>query len=142
VEIVRQFIAAFIEVDEGLVDLQRLAEFYAPDGTFDLLAYSGWPGQTTFRGLDEFLKFRASWMEPYDDWSYEAKEILDAGASRVVVTFHQRGRPRDSDSWVEMDYSIVYTVEGGLIRRAKVYATPEEALEAVGLSEQDAHADS
>ena len=59
-----------------------------------------------------------------------------------MVTFHQRGRPRNSDSWVEMDYGVVYTIEGGMVRRAKAYATPAEALEAVGLSEQDAHADS
>jgi hypothetical protein len=32
-------------------------------------------------------------------------------------------------------YAIVYTVDGGLIRRAQVYATPEEALVAAGLSE-------
>jgi ketosteroid isomerase-like protein len=135
VEIVRQFLAAYIEVDEGLADPQRLTEFYAPDGIFDLEAYSGWLGQPKFRGVDEFFEFRAAWIAPYDDWSYEAKEILGAGANRVVVTFHQRGRPRDSDSWVEMDYGIVYTVEGGLITRAKMYGTPDEALEAAGLSE-------
>jgi hypothetical protein len=49
----------------------------------------------------------------------------------VVATFHQRGKPHGSDSWVEMDYAIVYTVEEGLITRGKVYATPKEALEAV-----------
>jgi ketosteroid isomerase-like protein len=133
VEIVRQFLAAFIEVDEGLADPQRLTEFYAPDATWDLGTYSGWPGRSEFRGLDEFFEFRAAWIEPYDEWSYEAKKILDGGANRVVVTLYQRGRPRDSDSWIELDYGIVYTVEEGLIRRAQVYATPEQALEAAGL---------
>jgi ketosteroid isomerase-like protein len=74
-------------------------------------------------------------MGPYDDYSYEPVKILDAGANRVVVTLHQRGKPHDSDSWVEMDYCLIYTVEEGLIRRAEFYATPEQALEAVGLSE-------
>jgi ketosteroid isomerase-like protein len=83
----------------------------------------------------EFLEFRASWMEPYDDWVYEPKEILDAGGSQVVVLLHQRGRPHDSDSWVEMDYGLVYTVEKGLISRAAFYATPEQAFEAAGLRE-------
>ena len=62
-------------------------------------------------------------------------EIIDAGESRVVVTLHQRGKPHGSDSWVEMDYGLVYTVEEGLITRGDFYATPEEALQAVGLSE-------
>jgi hypothetical protein len=34
-----------------------------------------------------------------------------------------------------MDYGMVYTVEEGLISRAAFYATPEQALEAAGLSE-------
>jgi hypothetical protein len=30
----------------------------------------------------------------------------------AFVTLHQRGKPHGSDSWVEMDYGMVYTVEG------------------------------
>ncbi len=74
-------------------------------------------------------------MEPYDDFSYEPVKIIDAGGSRVVVTLHQRGKPHGSDSWVEMDYGVVYTVEEDLISRVDFYATPEEALEAAGLRE-------
>jgi ketosteroid isomerase-like protein len=75
-------------------------------------------------------------MEPYDDWSYDPKEILDAGTNQVVVTLNQRGKPHGSDSWVEMNYGLVYTVEEGLISRADFYATPEEALTAAGLREK------
>ncbi|HXF00426.1 MAG TPA: nuclear transport factor 2 family protein [Solirubrobacterales bacterium] len=135
VEVVRDSLNAWIEVDEGLADVQRLSEFLAPGATWDMGTYSGWPGQREFRGMDEFLAFRAAWMEAYDDFSYEVKKILDAGGNRVAATFHQRGKPRGSDSWVEMYYGIVYTIEGGLIQRGQVYATPDEALEAAGLSE-------
>ncbi len=51
------------------------------------------------------------------------------------MTFQQRGKPRGSDSWVEWRYGIIYTVEEQLITRGKVYGTPEETLEAAGLSE-------
>ena len=67
--------------------------------------------------------------------STSRRKILDAGASRVAVTLHQRGRPHGSDSWVEMEYGIVYTVEEGLITPSDFYATPEKALEAAGLRE-------
>jgi ketosteroid isomerase-like protein len=139
VELVRDALNAFIEVDEGLAGPQRLTEFFAPDGTWD---FPDLVGQSELRDLNDFLEFRATWMKPYAEWRYDVEKILDAGVNRVVATFHQRGKPRDSDSWVEMHYGIVYTVEEGLIRRAELYATPEEALEAAGLSEQDAHADS
>jgi ketosteroid isomerase-like protein len=132
VELVRTMLATFVEVDEGLVDRQRLNEFFSPDATWDLRSFLGWMEEPEFRGLDSFLEFRAGWMQPYDDWSYELEKLLDAGADRVLGTFHQRGKPQGSDSWIEQHYAIVYTVEDGLISRAQVYATPEAALRAAG----------
>ena len=133
VELARAALAAFAELDEGLVGRERVAEFFAQDVT---TTYSGFlEEETTLRGADEFLKFRAAWMEPYDDFIYEPVKIIDAGGSRVVVILHQRGKPHDSDSWVEMDYGLVYTVEEGLITRGDFYAIPEKALEAAGLRE-------
>jgi ketosteroid isomerase-like protein len=133
VELARATLAAFIEVDEALVEPQRLEEFFAQDG---VTTFSGFmQDQVTLHGIPEFLEFRATWMEPYDDWSYEAQEIFDAGTNQVVVTLIQRGKPHGSDSWVEMNYGLVYTVEENLITRADFYATPEEALKAAGLRE-------
>jgi ketosteroid isomerase-like protein len=143
VEIVRDFLNTFVEVDEGLTDPERLTKLATPNATLDLGAFSAVvergekqsPIQSAVLGLEDFLKVRAAWMEPYDDFSYEPVKIIDAGGNRVAVTLHQRGKPHGSDSWVEMDYGIVYTVEEGLISRAEFYATPEEALEAAGLAE-------
>jgi ketosteroid isomerase-like protein len=134
VELVRNWLALWIEVDEGLVDRQRPNEFVTEDG---VLTFSeGYlEDRSTLHGLDEFIEFRTAWMEPYDERSYEAEKILDAGDNGVVALFHQRGNLRDSDSWVEQDYGIIYTVEEGLISRGRIYAAPEEALEAAGLSE-------
>ncbi len=36
VEIVRQTLNAFIEVDEGLADLDRMEEFFTPDAVLDM----------------------------------------------------------------------------------------------------------
>src|SRR5947207_12513829 len=134
VELARAALAAFAERDEGLVGPERLEEFFAQDA---ITTFSGFMGfvdeRTRLRGVDEFLEFRAAWMEPYDDFIYEPKEILEAGANRVVDTLHQRGKPHGSDSWVEMDYGLVYTIEEGLIRRGDFYATSEKALAAAGL---------
>jgi ketosteroid isomerase-like protein len=133
VELARALLNAFAELDEGLVGPERIEEFMAQDVITTFSGF-GFLDEQTLRGW-EFLEFRAAWMEPYDDFMYEPKEILDAGPNRVVVTLHQRGKPHGSDSWVEMDYGIVYVVEERLIRRAEFYATPEEALEAAGLRE-------
>ena len=131
VELARAALNWFAQLDEGLVGPDGFERFFARDAIATFSGF-GFVDEQTFRGL-EFLEFRASWMEPYDDWLYEAKEIRDAGASQVVVILHQRGKPHGSDSWVAMEYGMAYTVEGGLISRADFYATPEEALEAAGL---------
>jgi ketosteroid isomerase-like protein len=136
VELARAALNAFAELDEGLVGRERVEEFIAQDVKATFSGFEAFLGkQTTLRGGDEFLEFRAAWMEPYDEFSYEPVRIIDAGGNRVVVTLHQRGKPHGSDSWVEMDYGMVYTVEGGLISRADFYATPQKALEAAGLRE-------
>ena len=136
VELARAALNAFAELDEGLVGRERVEEFIAQDVKATFSGFEAFLGkQTTLRGGDEFLEFRAAWMEPYDEFSYEPVRIIDAGGNRVVVTLHQRGKPHGSDSWVEMDYGMVYTVEEGLISRADFYATPGQALEAAGLRE-------
>ena len=136
VELARAALNAFAELDEGLVGPEPLAEFFARDTITTFWGFEAFLGkQRPLHGADEFLKLRAAWMEPYDDFSYEPVKIIDAGGNLVVVTLHQRGKPHGSDSWVEMDYGVVYTVEEGLITRADFYATPEQALEAAGLSE-------
>ena len=140
VELARAALNWFAQLDEGLVAPEEASQYFAQDAITTLSGFL--EEQTTLHGVDEFLEFRAAWMEPYDDFMYEPKEILDAGANRVVVTLHQRGKPHGSDSWVGLHYGIVYTVEEGLIRRAAFYAPPEDALAVAGLSEQDARADS
>jgi ketosteroid isomerase-like protein len=135
VEIARAALNAFAELDEGLVGPEQVAQFFGQDPITTFSGFEAFLGkQSTLHGADEFLKFRAAWMEPYDDFIYEPVRIVDAGANRVVVTLDQRGKPHGTDSWVEMDYGLVYTVEEGLIRRADFYATPQKALEAAGLS--------
>jgi ketosteroid isomerase-like protein len=136
VELARAALNAFAQLDEGLVGTERMREFFAQDVVTTLSGFAGFAEEErTLRGADEFLELRAAWMEPYDDFDYEPMKIIDAGGNRVVITLHQRGKPHGSNSWVEMDYGLVYTVEEGLISRADFYANPNAALEAAGLSE-------
>ena len=133
VKLARAALNWFAQLDEGLVAPEGVSQYFARDPITTLSGFV--EEQTTLHGADEFLEFRAAWMEPYDDFIYEPVKIIDAGGNRVVVILHQRGKPHDGDAWVEMDYGLVYTVEEGLITRADFYATPEPALEAAGLSE-------
>jgi ketosteroid isomerase-like protein len=133
VELVRECLNAWIEVDEGLAESRRMDEFFARDAVFAMEETFLEGGE--LHGVDEFLEWRAGWIESFDDWTYRPEKIVDAGANRVVGLFYQRGKLRHSSSWIEMRYGIVYCLEGGLITGGKMYMSPEGALEAVGLSE-------
>jgi ketosteroid isomerase-like protein len=129
VEIVRRVTDHFTETHEVV------SELVAPDFVWDLSSWPAWSGQQEFHGLDGFVAFFAEWIEPYSEWDQEVEGVIDAGGSQVVETTRQRGRLQGSASWLEWRYAIVYTIEEGLIRRGKLYATPEEALEAAGMQE-------
>ena len=72
----------------------------------------------------------------------EEYQLVDA-EDRIVQLFDMRMRGRSTG--IEMPFGKVawaYTFRDGLIVHQKLYMSQSEALEAVGLSEQDAHADS
>jgi ketosteroid isomerase-like protein len=121
VELVRGMLADFSAFN-------RVLALLAHDFVWDLSTFEGWTGQDEFHGREAFIEFMRSWTEPYDDLRLETEEVVEAAGDKVVAVLRQRGHLRDSDSSVEMHYGIVYTVKGGQIRRAQVYATPDEAL--------------
>jgi len=129
VEIVRRMLSEFGETH------QVSAEAFAPDFIWDLSTFQGWPGRQQFTGIGEFNEFFASWTEPYSEWTQEIVGIHDAGQNQVVGTICQRGRLRDSGSWVDLHYGLLWTLKDGVIQRAQLYTPPEEALKAVGLSD-------
>jgi ketosteroid isomerase-like protein len=114
---------------------ERASPLWAPDAVWDMSTVSEWPDRAEYRGWDEFLEFLYAWTAAYDEWSYELETVTDAGDNKVVATLSQRGKLRGSESWAELRYGIVYTVESAIVQRAQVYIPAEKALEAAGLSE-------
>ena len=94
----------------------------------------GWPDQQIYLGREGAYKFNAEWADAWDDWALEAEDYLDAG-ERVVVIVNQRGRSKGSGIPLEMRFAQVWTLQDGRATRMQMYASVDEALEAVGLSE-------
>jgi ketosteroid isomerase-like protein len=89
--------------------------------------------ETVSRGRTELASF---WDEWHALWSVdiEVSEMRDLGDTVLTLA---RFRTRGMASGVEVERSIgyVFELEDGLLRRARAYLSPEEALEAVGLRE-------
>ena len=97
----------------------------------------GWPEQQIYPGVEGAKQFNVEWAAAWDDLEFEVEEYIDAG-ERVVVILSQRGRSKATGIPVDMRFAQVWTLRDGRAIRMQMYANPEEALEAVGLSEQDA----
>jgi ketosteroid isomerase-like protein len=126
VEIVRANLDEFIRTRSATPQM-------SPDFVWDLTHYEGWPDKAVYAGVDEFSQFVDTWMEPFESWTMDVEELLDAGDARVVVILHQHARLKGSTGEVDMRYGAIYTVVDGAIVRADAYSPAERALEAVGL---------
>ena len=94
----------------------------------------GWPDQQIYSGVEGAMQFMAEWADAWDGWELEVEDYLDAG-ERVVVIINQRGRSKATGIPVDMRFAQVWTLREGRAIRMEMYASPEEALEAAGLSE-------
>ena len=95
------------------------------------------------RGIHGLDQARRNWEEFAASWEsfrVEPHEFIEVGDHVVVPgTGHMVGRDGIE---VEARVTLVWTIRNGAIERSTMYQERQDALEAVGLSEQDAHADS
>ena len=78
--------------------------------------------------------------EHFESARVEPHEFIEAGDLVVVPwTLHVRGRGGIAAA---ARVAVVWTIRNGAIERFTMYQERQDALEDLGLSEQDAHADS
>jgi ketosteroid isomerase-like protein len=133
VEIVR---AVFETWNAG--DMDALRELHDPDAT--IRPPENWPEPGPYIGREALMRFGEQLR---DTWDADAIELIgdfiDVG-DRVAVRMIWRGSGHGPEANLEL--TGVYTVRKGRIFYQQFFWDHAEALEAVGLSEQDAHADS
>jgi len=98
----------------------------------------GLPDAETYHGPEGVREFNRLWIGAFDDFGYEPQEVIDAGDS-VIIFMHQWGRGKGSGAKVDNRFWQVWTVRHGKVVRYRHFSEKGPALEAVGLSEQDAH---
>lgn len=133
VSVVRALIDAANRGDfsEALADDSELVTALADD--YELVTASEMPDAGTYRGEEARVWWEA-WVESFDSLTLEPVELLDAG-DRVFAEVVQRGTPRGGSTSVELRVWTVYTFTKGALRRAEVFMSRSQALEAAGLSE-------
>jgi hypothetical protein len=94
-----------------------------------------------YTGRSGIERFFADLSDTAPDMEVEAEQLETVGQN--VLAF-ERGRVggRASEIGADIDFTTVYEFRGRKISRIRVFLNRQSALAAVGLSEQDAHADS
>jgi ketosteroid isomerase-like protein len=92
-------------------------------------------------GPEGVRDFWRAWLPVWTDIQVEIRWIREVG-ERVMVWLHQRQVGRASGIPVEFHVAWDFLFRDGKIVRMAFFRDERKALETLGLSEQDAHADS
>jgi ketosteroid isomerase-like protein len=133
VEVVRRSFEAY-----NAGDFDSWGEFLAPNAI--LLPLEGWPEPGPFAGREAVVR---QVLQQRDAWDAEAVELISNfidAADRVVVRLIWHGAGHGPEANFEV--TGVFTVRKGRILVVEFFWDHAEALEAIGLSEKDANADS
>jgi ketosteroid isomerase-like protein len=93
-----------------------------------------------WHGPQGVLEMAADWVEGFDEFTMIGEELIDAGDA-VVVRIRQEGRGASTGVPVQVTFWFVFSLKDAKVVRFEMFQDRNEALQAVGLSEQDAHAD-
>ena len=135
VEVVRKGIEAWNQHDGDL-----WLSYAAPDVEW-MPAGPAAVESTVYRGHDEVASgFDAIW-QTWELFHFEETEIRDLGDS-VLWLGHVKMRGSASQIDLDQEFAFHTRLQDGKVIAVRSFLRWREALEAVGLSEQDAHADS
>ena len=102
------------------------------------------PDPSPHVGRDVYERLVRGFVDSFSEVTVEVLEVIDAGDHVIASTVLHvvlRGQGSASGAGVSDTYVFVYKLRDGLVVEGWEYRTKQEALEAVGLPEQDAHAD-
>jgi ketosteroid isomerase-like protein len=127
-------------------DIEVLILAFHPDVEFQAPPDHGQEGtlglQPSYRGHDGYREFDADWRSAWHALRIEPQELIDLG-DRFLIIAQMTGRGEGSGVSLSQNVAVLNTFnDAGKVIREQRYFDHAEALEAVGLSEQDAHADS
>jgi ketosteroid isomerase-like protein len=136
VEVVREVYEAWNrdDIEAVLVLIHPEAELHNPS---DYFIGTG----SFYRG---HAGFRQWWKAAKSHWEYFKSHVERtlAKGDIVVTAVRFEAVGKESGAKVGQSFANAWELKDGLVVKFSAYQTVEEALEAVGLSEQDAHADS
>jgi uncharacterized protein len=134
VELVRRFYEHFNR--NGVPDFDRLDPEIVWSQPDEIAG-----GKGTYRGHEGVRRALTEIRATFDEFRSVPNEFIAAGEDCVVVLGRDTAVGRLSGAPIDQPVGHVWRLRDGKAIEWRVYLDPSEALEAAGLSDQDAHAD-
>ena len=116
--------------------LARVTPFFAPDVVIEADPENRSPDMAgqTYRGLEGFRRWSATYTEPFEAMIYDLERIVGSGDRFVSI---HRVRARARQTGISFDYQVAYlwSFRDGRVVHVKGFGNPAKALKAVGLEE-------
>jgi ketosteroid isomerase-like protein len=126
----------FVVARAGLAEFERslrTSDFFAEDVVWDFSEMEGWIEDSEYHGRVAFDAQMARWTEPFESWSWELSQLIDAGGDDILAVGVQRGVLKGSGTAVVMPIAQIWTVRDGKLRRIRMFLEPAHAYRAAGL---------
>jgi ketosteroid isomerase-like protein len=120
-------------------DVDAALRLVDPDAIFDWRA-SRAPFSGLYRGHAAVREGWLAAMEAWEEFHPEFEEAIEVGPAAVVLVTSVRARGKGSGVPVQAEGASLWEVREGRIILGKLFQSKEEALEAVGLSNQEPRA--
>jgi ketosteroid isomerase-like protein len=86
----------------------------------------------TYRGREECQGYWEDLASAFETVSVEPERLVDSG-DQVVAVMRSRLQPKGSSGEIELRTGFLWTFRDGKVASLRLFAKPEEALEAAGL---------
>ena len=92
------------------------------------------PAKGVYHGRDEVRAFLGSYLDAFEDLSWNAEEIIEIDDDHLIAVNHIRMRGRGSGVEVDAVGAQLWTLVDGVALSIKLYQSKADALEAVAAS--------
>ena len=116
-------------------DVDAMVELYHPECVFETLLLG------THHGNEAIRLIHAENQKTLSGYGVVPVELIDVG-NKVMAVAQMEGTGPVSQIALDDRFAFVFTFKDGRIVREQAFRNRDEALEAVGLTEQDARTDS
>lgn len=93
------------------------------------------PEAGIYRGVDACREYLRRFVESFDEFVFEAEDIVGLDDDRVLVPLRVITRGKGSGAVVEIAAGWIFTLRGDLVLKVEAFLDRAEAFEAAGLSQ-------